>query len=149
MKKKNFSILNFNYRDDYKQVLILQEKHDNVIKECLTQNFKEIKEFKVEPQRRQIIVNNLIHKLGKKLNHVIKYAIKIHAKLEYIQISFYERIVDLAVKGHIKDPEPFFQEINNKIVPFENQLNYHLNLLKDFDKINFDHKLVALKEMVN
>lgn len=51
MKKKNFSILNFNYRDDYKQVLILQEKHNNIIRECIAANFKEIREFKVEPKR--------------------------------------------------------------------------------------------------
>jgi hypothetical protein len=58
MKKKNYSVLNFNYRDDYKQVLILKEKQDNIIKECLHQNFTEVRNLKVEPMREQNIIKN-------------------------------------------------------------------------------------------
>ena len=90
-------------------MLILQEKHENIIKECIAHNFEEIRELKVEPKRKQNIINNLLIKLNKKLTYLIKYALKIHSKLEALQRVFYDGLIDLIVHNKIQNGENFLK----------------------------------------
>lgn len=79
-KAKNQDLLDFNYRDDFKQVLTSKDKgHDtNLVKQCIKYNLQELGYNINDHVNMQIDVNNLILSIENKLPRLAHRALKIH-----------------------------------------------------------------------
>ena len=91
MKMKNIDILNFNFRNDFQQVLCLYDEK-NFFQDVTKTNFLELGK-KLFNQNNEIVqINNLLKETSDKIDTMFKLGIEIFDKSEYVQNLVYSQL---------------------------------------------------------
>ena len=126
MKHKQVTILSFNFRDDYNQVLYLKDQNSQgktVIQQAVIQNMRDLKESsKDEFGSKQKQINNIILRINKKITRAVPFALRITTMTENLQMIYWDRIIRAIMKNKFGNKqEEICLDLHDKLVPIKMQ----------------------------